>query len=191
MEALNLGSATPSWLDGLSLDGLSLDPLPPETRQRLLRFALGTQDSALLPLEQITEILRVDVAEILSVPEVPDGVLGICNWRGEMLWLIDLCHIAGYGSPFQQEPLPTALMVMVVQFNQQSIGIGVPQVNEIELHDLQQIQPVLPGLVAPELLPLVLGLLPAGNDVVLNIKAIVEYPLWQKHQRECPAPFSA
>jgi hypothetical protein len=33
-----------------SLDLLTLDPLPPETRQRLLRFPLGLDESALLPL---------------------------------------------------------------------------------------------------------------------------------------------
>jgi positive phototaxis protein PixI len=62
-----------------SLDLLTLDPLPPETRQRLLRFPLGLEDSALLPLEQIAEIIRVNVAEILPVPEMPSCVLGIAT----------------------------------------------------------------------------------------------------------------
>lgn len=41
-----------------SLDSLTLEPLPPSTRQRLLRFPLGSDNSALLPLEQIAEIFN-------------------------------------------------------------------------------------------------------------------------------------
>ncbi|NEO94280.1 MAG: chemotaxis protein CheW, partial [Moorea sp. SIO3G5] len=52
-----------------NLDLLNLDPLTPETRVRLLRFPLGKKDSVLLPLEQITEIIRVNVPDVLLVPE--------------------------------------------------------------------------------------------------------------------------
>jgi positive phototaxis protein PixI len=161
------------------LDALNLEPAP-DHRQRLVRIALSHQDSVLLPLEQITEILQVNVADVLSVPELPNSVLGICNWRGEMLWLVDLCQVTGYPSSFQQEPLPAFLFVMVIHNHHQTVGIGVREVNDIELHDLQQLQPVFPGVVSPGLLPLVWGLLPDCNDPVLNMKAIVEYPLWKK-----------
>src|SRR4028119_1239001 len=106
-----------SLLTATSLDLLTFDPLPPETRQRLLRFPLGLQDSALLPLEQIAEILRVNVAEILPVPEMPSCVLGIGNWRGTMLWLIGLNHLLGYPPLSQQERVLPTPMAMVVQVN--------------------------------------------------------------------------
>jgi positive phototaxis protein PixI len=78
-------------------NGLFFDPpIPPETQERLLRFPLGAQESVLLPLEQITEILRVELSEVLPIPEMPGCVMGICNWRGEMLWLVDLHHFVGY-----------------------------------------------------------------------------------------------
>lgn len=160
------------------LDTLSLTPAS-DHRQRLLRISLNHQDNALLPLEQITEILQVNVTDVLSVPELPECVLGICNWRGEILWLVDLCQVSGYPSPFQQEPLPPSIFSVIVRVNQQAIGVGVPAVSEVELHDLKQLQPIVPGLVSPGLLPLVWGLLPECNDPVLNIKAIAEYPLWK------------
>lgn len=163
------------------LDALNLEPAP-DQRQRLLRFSLSEQDSVLLPLEQITEILQVNVVDILSIPELPDCILGICNWRGEMLWLIDFPQVTGHLSPFQQELRLTSLLVLVVQINQQFVGLSVTQVNDVELHDLQQLQPALPGLVSPGLLPLVWGLLPGCNDAVLNIKAIADYSLWKKRQ---------
>ncbi|MGV0028792.1 chemotaxis protein CheW [Phormidesmis priestleyi] len=162
---------------------LLLDPLPPDTRERLIRVPLDTQDSVLLPLEQLTEILRVDFAEILSIPEMPSCVVGICNWRGEMLWLVDFNHFVGYPSLFQQEQFCASLTVLVIQPDRpaiarrnEGIGIVVSQVHEIELHDLQRLHFPTIGLFSPDLLPLVRGMLP-GGDPVLDLQAFVECPL--------------
>jgi positive phototaxis protein PixI len=161
-----------------SLNTLILDPLPPETRQRSLRLALGEQDSAIVPLDQITEIFNLEMTKILPVPELAPWVLGICNWRGEMLWVIDFCIFWGHES-VQLNPVSPFLFVMVVQVNHHSIGVGVPHIGDVEFHDLQRLQPVPPGLFSPGLLPLIAGLLPEDNGVVLNLKAIVDCPLWK------------
>jgi positive phototaxis protein PixI len=179
----NLNMLTPMFVSSTvtSLDPLTLEPLPPETRQRLLRFPLSQQDSALLPLEQIAEILRLNVAEILPVPEMPSCVLGICNWRGEMLWLVDLNHLVG--CPPVSWPSGASPVAMVVQVNNQSVGLVVQQVNDIELHDLQQLQPAAIGLFPPRLLPFILGALPGDNGTVLDATAITRSPLWKIHQK--------
>lgn len=184
LASLSLSSAlTSTSLDLLTSDFFGEDQVPPETGERLLRFPLGDQDNALLPLNQITEIVRVNVAEILPVPEMPNQVLGICNWRGEMLWLIDLNHLVGCLPLFQQRPVLVPPVVMVVQVNGQSVGLVVPQVNDIELHDLQQLQPAAVGLFPPKLLPFVLGAIRGGNGIVLDVTAIAQYPLWQIHHQ--------
>lgn len=170
-----------SALTTTSLDPLTLEPLPPETRQRLLRFSLGSGDTALLPLEQIAEILRVNVAEILPVPEMPSCILGICNWQGEMLWLVDLNHLIGY-PPINWAAVASP-MAIVVQVNRQSVGLVVQQVKDIELHELQQLQLAAAGLFPSRLLPFILGALPGDDGVVLDITAITQSPLWQLHHR--------
>jgi len=162
-----------------NLDPLNLEPLPPENRQRLLRFSLGVEESALLPLEEIAEILRLNTAAILPVPEMPSCVLGICNWRGKMLWLVDLNHLIGSEPLSFQRAVPGSPVAMVVEVNDQSLGLVVQQVNDIELHELQQLQPAAPGLFPARLLPFVLGALPGDNGTVLDVKAITQYPLWQ------------
>lgn len=174
MESLDLELATPSF------DIQPAEPPPIDTHERLLRLSLSSQDDALLPLEQITEILTVEMADLLPVPEMPDCVLGICNWRGEMLWLVDFHHLVGYSSPLQQESC--LITVLVVQVNHQLIGLGVQQVKDIELHDLQLLQPAIPGLFPTQLLPFVAGLLPGWSDPVLNIQAIAQCSLWKNHQ---------
>lgn len=172
-----------SVLTAASLDLLTLDDSPPtDTCQRLLRFPLGFQDSVLLPLEQIAEIFRVNVADILPVPEMPDCVLGICNWRGEMLWLVDLNDLVGCPPLSSLEPVLISPMTMVVQVKDQSVGLVVQQVNDIELHELAQLQPAAPGLFSPGLMPFVLGYLPEGSGAVLDVNTITECPLWQIHR---------
>jgi positive phototaxis protein PixI len=165
-----------------NLDLLGLDSLPPETGERLLRFPLGYEETALLPLEQITEIIRVNVDEILPVPELPPSVLGICNWRGTMLWLIDLNHLLGYQSLAGQQKELATPMAMIVRDNDRTLGLVVQRVNDIELHELQQLQPAVPGLFSPQQLPFLLGALPGDNGMVLNVTAITQCPLWQIHQ---------
>jgi len=168
-------------LTATSLDLLTLDePLPSETCQsRLLRFPLGSQDG-LLPLEQIAEILRLDVTDILPVPEMPSCVLGIVNWRGQMLWLVDLHNLVG-GTPLSLRigKFPIAIVVKV---NNQYIGLIVENINDIESHDLQQLAPATTGLFPPKLLPFVLGYLPGDVGTVLDITAIAQCPLWQIHR---------
>ncbi|HEY9596641.1 MAG TPA: chemotaxis protein CheW [Cyanophyceae cyanobacterium] len=164
----------------ISFDPLTLDPLPPETRQRLLRFPLSDKETALLPLYQIAEVLRLSAADILPVPKMPGCVLGICNWRGEMLWLIDLNHLVGYPPvSWQGSASPVA---MVIQSNEHPIGLVVQQVYDIELHEMEQLQPATPGLFPTWLLPFVLGYLPGEGNTVLNVNAITQCPLWQVHR---------
>lgn len=162
-----------------TIDPLGLDPLPPETNlSKLLRFPLGLEENALLPLEEIAEVIKINMAEILPIPEMPSCVLGICNWRGEMLWLVDLNHLIGY-PPITATLSPVA---MVVQVNQQAVGLVVSRVDDIELHDLEQLQKAVTGLFPPSVLPFVLGALPRDNTV-LDINAIAQSPLWKTHQK--------
>jgi positive phototaxis protein PixI len=177
-------------MDGRSLHSTSLpnaqlpnaqlpDPNPPpldpalETQQRLLRFSLDQQDSALFPLAQMVEIFRLELIEILPIPDVPSWVLGIYNWRGEMLWLIDFNALVGYPSISQQKQGTAPAFGLVVQ-GEQHLGFVISQVHEIELHDLQDLQPVVSNLFSAELLPFVLGVLPKTSDPVLDVNAIVQ-----------------
>ncbi|NEP00616.1 MAG: chemotaxis protein CheW [Symploca sp. SIO2E9] len=171
-------------LTATNLDPLSLEPLPPETRQRLLRFPLGLHDSALLPLEEIAGIITVELNQILPVPEMPGCVLGICNWRGEMLWLVDLNHLVGCPPLSQIRQVLASPLAIVVEVNDQPLGLVVQQVNDIELHELNYLQAATVGLFPSQLIPFILGVLPGGNGPVLNVTAITQYPLLQIHRGE-------
>lgn len=167
----------PSSLTQIDSD---LTPLS-ESQQKFLCFALGSQERGLLPLEQIAEVVSITIADILPVPEMPNCVLGIHNWRGKMLWLVDLNYLLDYPplSPLEQSE---ALMAMVIQINGQSMGLVVQYVLDIELYDPIQIQPASADLFPPRLLPFLLGYLLSANALVFDSEAIARCPLWQVHQ---------
>lgn len=165
-----------------SLTLLSSDqPRLEESRQKFLRFCLGSQDSGLLALDEISEVLSINVADILPVPEMPSCVLGVYNWRGKMLWLIDLDHLVDY-PPLSQQGKFESLRAMVIQIDGQSMGLVVQYVNDIELHKGEQLQPATAGLFPPKLLPFLKGYLPGANGTVLDPEAIARFPVWQVHR---------
>lgn len=163
-----------SVLKTTSLAQSLLDCPREDNRQRLLSFPIGTFGNSLISLEQITEIMRINLDDILSVPDTPSSVLGAYNWRGEMLWLIDLEHIIGGTSLYEQIPLSQQPIVIVLQVDNYCFGMVVKSVNEIELHDIRQILPAKIGSFSPQLLPFIAGYLPKGSTV-FNPKAVVQF----------------
>lgn len=153
---------------------------PPQNEEKFLRFQLGEEGIALLPLNVIKQVMQVSVAEILTVPQMPSCVLGIYNWRGEMLWMVDIGKFMGFPN------LTTGglenLMAIVIQVQEQYLGLVVQRINDIELHDANQINMPSLGLFPPEILPYLQGYLMGANKevlMVLNGDAIAQAPLWQ------------
>ncbi|ESA32715.1 chemotaxis signal transduction protein [Leptolyngbya sp. Heron Island J] len=157
-------------------DPLGLTPIPEDTRQRFLRFQLSGENETLLPLEVIAEVLQLEAVEILPIPEVPNYLLGVCNWRGEILWLTDLNILVGSLPLWQWAPSLENPMVIVVESGDRKVGLVVEQVDDVER-------------VAPETLhlptefdsspiaPFVMGYLPNHSGVVLDVDVVVERSL--------------
>ncbi|NEN94879.1 MAG: hypothetical protein F6K50_04880 [Moorea sp. SIO3I7] len=152
----------------VSVDG----QLPPQ--EKFLRFQVGSGNGALLEVNYIQAILNVSVAEILPIPHTADSVIGIYNWRGEMLWLLDLNYILGFPAVWQPKDISrTKIMVIVLQLNSKLLGLVVSQVEEIEQHHWQNLQP------PDRLLPLRFGefvkaYLPEVSSIVLDPQRIVQ-----------------
>lgn len=162
-----------SRLAEIHLDAQPVDSLTANTGQPFLRFSLGLRESALFPLADIAEILKLEAAEILPVPDLPDCILGICNWRGTMLWLADLNLMLGYPTLGQRGPEMASWFVIVVDVEDQALGLVVSQVSDVELHALQPLQPEISSLFPPNLIPFILGVLPKTCDPVLSAATII------------------
>lgn len=150
--------------------------------RRFLRFYFNAEETALLPLTSIQQVLKLPVEEILPVPHMPDCILGIYNWRGEMLWLVDLSQQLGFASVLTDLQLTATMTVLVIQNDRRFLGVVVPRLREIETHSLQQLQPPTSAFPA-KLLSFMQGYFSPSGSPVLNPKALFQDPLLQVH---CP-----
>jgi len=163
--------------------------LPAVEAERFLRFQIGFEDTALLPLASVKEVLQISVEEILPVPDMPNCVLGIYNCRGEMLWLVDLeiqiglFSLARNSLKSQHLALRTSNMLttIAIQADDKSLGIVVPQVMDIEEHSPEALQIPPTGLFPPKLLPLIQRYLTDSSSPVLDTKALIQDSQLQMH----------
>ena len=89
--------------DALSIDKLqndvssSVDEANGEALSlpQLLKFQIIPSTDALLPLAQFAEVLKVPVNSVIPIPHMPAYVMGVYNWRGTVLWMIDLGLLLG------------------------------------------------------------------------------------------------
>ncbi|MBE9060970.1 chemotaxis protein CheW [cf. Phormidesmis sp. LEGE 11477] len=153
-------------------DPLGLSPLPKDNRKRFLKFVLSSGQQALLPLSQVLEVMQLPSGDILPIPDIAGCIMGVCVWKGETLWIVDLNHLAGYDSPYQESQLIETLNVIVVQDNNQTLGLVVEQVSDIDLFDEEKVIKKA-GLCSPGIDPFVLGHLPQQDALVLKVSSIL------------------
>ena len=177
----------------LTLSDINLDPLSAEQptlddRHRYLRFCLGDRTSALLSLHQIAAVFQLHGTEILRIPEMPNCIIGVCHWRGELLWLVDLDALVGYNSLLfanacEQDDSIEGLRsptTIVVEVEEHYLGLVVARVDDVEVFDPNCIQPAI-GLFPQNLEPFVQGYFPGDEGAVLDVDAIAQSPLWHTH----------
>ena len=118
--------------------------------EQFLRFRLEPYTTALLPIRQLTEVLKIPLGQIMPIPHMPNWVMGVYNWRGEILWMLDLGYLLGL-MPWYQQTLggsTYSAIVLHTEFNtplneqigHQSLGLVVSRVEDIEWLDPGMIQ---------------------------------------------------
>ncbi|MEA5471502.1 chemotaxis protein CheW [Spirulina sp. 06S082] len=187
-DSTKLGIDLDSWLEsGSSLDDAIVEfsleektpqemgprdrPVsPPRPEEKFLGFQIAIENAALFPVENIQEILQISPAQILAIPDMPEFILGIYNWRGEMLWLIDLDRQLGLGD--LQNSLETSLNVIVAKIENRVLGLVVKRVDEIESLVTEGLQSPV-GLFTPGLEHFISGYLQQTGRIVLNPQTIL------------------
>ena len=62
---------------------------------------------ALIEIELVTELVNILVDRVVPMPHLPPAVMGVYNWRGEILWIVDLAMLLGGGSPRRRDASAT------------------------------------------------------------------------------------
>jgi positive phototaxis protein PixI len=104
---------------------------------RYLILHLVDQQLVMLPMEQLAEVFSLPLSQIVPIPEVPRAVMGVCNWRGEVTWVVDLGYLLGFTPLFHEGFRQTTYKVVLLQLDSQYLGLAVPRVGEL-LHCSEQ-----------------------------------------------------
>jgi|ERR687886_1643937 positive phototaxis protein PixI len=154
--------------------------------EQFLRFHLLPNTTALLPIQQLIEVLTIPTGQIVPIFHMPPWVMGVYNWRGEILWMVDLGHLLGLTSWHQQASSPNTYTAIVLQTRShqeistntksQILGVVVNRVEDIEWCNSAWIQSPPSSSVTPELVPFLRGYWLKSNTEMLALldgKAII------------------
>ncbi|WP_313949238.1 chemotaxis protein CheW [Leptolyngbya sp. FACHB-261] len=143
-----------------------------EAEEQFLRFQLLPDTTALLPVHQTTEVLAVTSSQVIPIPHMPAYILGIYNWRGEILWMLDLGHLLGLAPKHQRLSTSLDYPVLVIHDSRRArgrkrtsgqatgeklLGLVVDQVEDMEWLNPELIQSPPVSAVTPELAPFLSG----------------------------------
>lgn len=128
---------------------------------QFLKFNLSSDMTALLPVGQLVAVLKIEAVKITAIPHLPPWVMGVYNWRGEVLWIVDTGHLLGVSSWQHQPRVSTRYEILLLERKSTEaterclLGLWVKQVEGIELLSLDRIHS--PVSVSEMLVPFLRG----------------------------------
>lgn len=138
--------------------------------------------NAMLPVQQMTEALTVPLTQVVPIPHMPAWVMGVYNWRGEMLWMVDLGQLIGLAPLYQQVGSRSNYTVIVIHHTQQligkqqsssksgrkTLGLVVNRLEDMEWCNPDSIQSPPVSSITPELVPFLRGYwLKSDGDILV------------------------
>ncbi|HEY9828338.1 MAG TPA: chemotaxis protein CheW [Stenomitos sp.] len=112
-----------------------------QARQQFLRFQLPDGTLAMIAAQHLAEILSLDLHQVIPIPDMEPSMMGVCNWRGEVLWLLDLGAWLGLEALYTNGLQRGKLNVLTLQHQGITLGLGVAQVEQMVLCDLHTLKP--------------------------------------------------
>ncbi len=149
--------------------------------RQFLRFQLPPNLMALIEIELVTELVNIVVDRVVPMPHLPPAVMGVYNWRGEILWIVDLAMFLGTARlPRRYRSLqPTIILTSTAEsedLQPKTIGFVVDEIAEIEWCELTLRLDPVPDYLSPALSSWARGMWESAsgeNLLVLDGQAII------------------
>ena len=133
--------------------------------EQFLKFRLSSDTTGLLPVNQLAEILTTSYQSVIPIPGMPEWVIGVYNWRGEILWTIDLGHLLGMTPWYQKQKVQDTHSMIVLRTTdaQQSlekslaVGLIAQQIEGIHSYNPDAIESPPSSAVTSKLAPFLRG----------------------------------
>lgn len=155
---------------------------PPQKKvekQQFLKFVLLPDTNLMISLSEIAAVLQIPLGKIVPIPEMASWVIGVYNWRGQVIWMIDCGQLLGFTPWHQQSVVGSKHKAVVIHPTHQSIrnsasgeliGLIVSDVSDIELCDTSEIHSPPASAVTPELAPFLRGYWIKDNgEIIITI----------------------
>jgi positive phototaxis protein PixI len=134
--------------------------------EQFLRFSLSSRTKGLISISQMSEVLTINLEQILPMPHMKPWVMGVYNWRGEILWMVDLGNLLGFPPLHEERSLRSSYKAIVLHLPlegkkydptpDRTLGLVVSQIEDIEWCNPASIESPPPS-VDPKLIPFLRG----------------------------------
>lgn len=119
--------------------------------EQFLTFSLPPDQKVMISTKQLVEIVNISISQIVPIPDVPPYVMGVSNWRGEVLWVIDLGYMLGFDPLHATGYTQATYKTILVRSQGQILGLVVNRVEQTIWCAPDQIQPSSANYVTAEL----------------------------------------
>jgi positive phototaxis protein PixI len=153
---------------------------------QFLQITLNGNLPLLLPGGNLVEIMKLAIGQVVPMFEMAPWVVGIYNWRGDMLWVADLGQFLGFDPWYRQTDTATRHTVVVIKppysadrptaDQPSTLGLVVSGVEAMVTYPRGALEPV-PETGEPGLRPFLQGACPDGegrSQLVLAATAVLE-----------------
>jgi positive phototaxis protein PixI len=150
---------------------------------QFLTFPLGEDTQAMLPISQLTEVLPLATGQVVPIPDMTAWVLGAYNWRGEILWIVDLGQFLGFAPLHHQTRSRSGYSVLISQSGSSRLGLAVSQVEDMHWCEPANIESPPTTAVTAELAPFLKGYtLSDRGEILLTLDA---QAIFDRAQPDC------
>lgn len=114
--------------------------------EQFLTLSLPTQ-RVMLPTQQLLEVVFLSADRLSPIPDTPHYTMGVTNWRGEVLWVVDLSALLGLEPLYNQPAHLRRFPVVISTYGQNPIGLAVVAVGKMVWCEPQELRSDTPELV--------------------------------------------
>ena len=136
-------------------------------QKQYLGFALDEEINALIALAELGGIINILQKDIVAVPDLPAWALGLYNWRGDIVWVIDLGQMLQFRPLNSRKNNLDKSAVLVIKAGKNYLGLAVDQVNELYWCDPAEVESPPTVDIAQLLLPILKGLVLNPEGTIL------------------------
>ncbi|MEO1350191.1 MAG: chemotaxis protein CheW [Cyanobacteria bacterium J06635_15] len=126
--------------------------------RQFIQLALEVETPILLSVLNLFEILTISTSQVVPMFQMPPWVIGVYNWRGDILWVVDLNHLVGFSPWYQQKNYVSKHTVVVLKGQSEQVpsnvkasvlGLVVNRVSDMVICEPELIQAIT-NLAIPE-----------------------------------------